>query len=126
MLPNNGTGARGQAPVLPRKTVTAQHVAKATVHYPKWERAVDAALWGRGEIAIKPTLALAASVFGVSIPLVVEAGRRLDERRDGNGNGAVALSDAVVERMVAEIGVDRIWAAIDKLTQPQLPLQAAE
>jgi hypothetical protein len=36
------------------------------------------------------------------------------------------LSDEVVERIVAEIGIDRIFRAADQLTAPELPLQAAE
>jgi hypothetical protein len=51
-----------------------------------------------------------ATTFIISVPLVVEA----------------TLSDAAVERIVAEVGVDRIWRAIDKLTAPELPLAAAE
>jgi len=35
------------------------------------------------------------------------------------------LSDAVIDRMVAECP-DRILAALDRVTQPQLPLAAAE
>jgi hypothetical protein len=36
------------------------------------------------------------------------------------------LSNAAVDQLVAEIGADRILAALDRVTQPQLPLQAAE
>jgi len=45
---------------------------------------------------------------------------------NGNGGSPATLSDAVVEHIVAEVGVERIWRALDKLTQPQLPLQAAQ
>jgi hypothetical protein len=43
----------------------------------------------------------------------------------GNG-GITTLSDSVIERIVREVGVDRIWRVIDRLTQPDLPLVAAE
>jgi len=36
------------------------------------------------------------------------------------------ISDAALDRLVAVIGADRVLAAIDRATQPQLPLQAAE
>jgi hypothetical protein len=109
------------------KTITAQYISKAT-HYTKWERAHDAALWLRGELRIVPTTKLATRFFGVSAPLVVEAGRRYDEWRNNgvNGNGTPTLSDAVLDHMIIEIGPDRILAALDRVTQPTLPLQAAE
>ena len=100
----------GSTPVV--KTITGQHIAKA-VHYSKWERAHDAALWCHGEVVVKPTLALAAAVFHVSVPLVVEAGHQLVEHRklhtNGNGTSITVLSDAVIENMVAEIGIERVW-----------------
>jgi hypothetical protein len=36
------------------------------------------------------------------------------------------LSDADLEQLVTEVGIDRVWRVLDRLTQPQLPLQAAE
>jgi hypothetical protein len=38
----------------------------------------------------------------------------------------VQLSDDAIDRLVVEIGADRILAALDRVTQPQLPLAAAE
>jgi hypothetical protein len=38
----------------------------------------------------------------------------------------VQLSNAAVDQLVAEIGADRILAALDRVTQPQLPLAAKE
>jgi hypothetical protein len=113
------------------KVVSGLHIAKATVHYSKEERVRDAALWLRGEVAVAPTLRLAANVFRISVPLLTKVHRQLErlERRvhaNGNGGSTTMLSDDVVERIVAEVGVERIWRALDKLTQPQLPLQAAE
>jgi hypothetical protein len=116
-------------------------LAKTFRTYPKRQRARDAASWIRGEVTVTPTIKLAASVFGISPPLMKA---QLDRRRGGdydrdhrrparagqthgNGSGnASQLSDDVVERIVAEVGVDRIWRVVEKLTQPQLPLQAAE
>lgn len=40
--------------------------------------------------------------------------------------GGTALSEDAVERIVVEVGVDRIRRAIDRLTEPELPLVAAE
>jgi hypothetical protein len=57
----------------------------------------------------------------VSIPLVAEARDLLERRERGkrhpNGGGTATLSDDAVER---------IWRAVDRFTQPQLPLAAAE
>jgi hypothetical protein len=138
VLSNPATAAK------PLRVISGQFVAKATVNYPKWKRARDAALVLRGEAVVKPTLASLANTFRVSIPLIVKTGRLLDEHKrnklhingNGSGNGTAALSDSVVENMVAEIGPDRILpfidpdrilAFLDRATQPQLqfPLQAA-
>jgi hypothetical protein len=111
------------------KVISGLRIAKATVHYSKQERVRDAVLWLRGEVAVAPTFRLAAHVFRVSAPLVVKAYRlveQLDNKRHVNGNGTTTLSDDVVERIVAEVGVDRVWRVVDKLTQPQLPLQPTE
>jgi len=39
---------------------------------------------------------------------------------------ADTLTDDEVKSIVAEIGVERIWRIVDKLTAPELPLVAAE
>jgi hypothetical protein len=125
--------------------ISSLHLAKAFRSYPKWRRALYAAGWVRGEVIVTPTIELAASVFGISPPLVkaqlereyvrdCDQGHVLDRdhRRPARagqpqGNGSASdLSDDAIDRLVAEVGVDRIWRALDKLTQPQLPLQAAE
>jgi hypothetical protein len=115
------------------KVVTGQRLAKATVTYPVWRRAEDAVRWLRGELVVRPTVALACSTFGISYPSLKRAQAMLDEQRErtkhhgnGNGNGTTVLSDAVIDGIVAEVGHDRIFAALDRATQPQLPLQAAE
>jgi hypothetical protein len=122
-VPTNG----GQAPATP--IVTGQRIARATINYAPQQRAADAARWLRGELSIKPTVALAARTFGVSVPLVVEAHERLEQseraKRFGNGGTAI-LSDSAIEKLVREVGVDRVWRAVDKLTSPELPLVAAE
>ena len=47
-------------------------------------------------------------------------------KRFGNGGTAI-LSDAVIENInFREVGVDRVWRVVDKLTSPELPLVAAE
>src|SRR5262245_43213593 len=108
--PRAGVYTNGRAPAT--KTVTGQFIARATVNYPPPQRAEDAARWLRGELQIRPTVKLAAETFGVSIPLVVEAREQIERReqgkRHGNG-GTTTLSDEAVERIVAEVGIDRIW-----------------
>ena len=78
------------------KTVTGQHLAKATVNYPAWQRAQDAAAWLRGEVAVKPTLKLAARTFRVSVPLVVQAREQLEQveqrKRHLNGGSTPTLT----------------------------------
>jgi hypothetical protein len=114
----------GQAPAT--KTVTGQYLAKATVNYPPWRRAEDAARWLRGELTIKPTLKLAAETFGVSVPLVAQAREWLERvKRHGNG-GTTTLSDDAIDRIVVEVGPERVMCSLDRITQPQLPLVAAE
>ena len=39
---------------------------------------------------------------------------------------ANSLTDTDIDRLVAEIGIDRWWAAADRATKPQLPLFAAK
>jgi hypothetical protein len=118
--------SNGQAPA-PR-VVTGQYLARA-VYYPKWYRASDAARWLRGELAVKPTLKLAAETFGVSVPLVAAARERFERqersKRPGNG-GTSALSDSAIDNIVREVGPERVMCSLDRITQPQLPLAAAE
>jgi hypothetical protein len=122
----NPTNVNGKPP----RTVTGEFIAKATTNYQPWQRAQDAARWLRGELHIKPTAKQAAEIFGVSLPLVAKAREwleLLEQRRRSatNGNGVSTLSDSAVENIVREVGVDRIWRAVDKLTQPTLPLMTA-
>jgi hypothetical protein len=110
------------------KTVTGRFIAKATVNYPSWHRAEDAARWLRGELQIKPTVKQATSLFRVNAPLMKAARERLErrERSKHHGNGSVpTLSDSAIDNIVAEVGVGRIWASVDRLTQPTLPLTTA-
>jgi len=111
----------------PRKIVSSRHLAKA-FRYPKWRRARGAAAWIRGEISVTATLKLAASVIGASPPLVkAQLDRCAKCHTNGNGGDSYPISDAALGRLVAAIGADRVLAALDRLTQPQLPFhQAAE
>jgi hypothetical protein len=56
-----------------------------------------------------------ATAFYISVPLV------LAEQLHANGNGGITatLSDAIVEHIVAEVGVERIWRALDRITAPR-------
>ena len=69
-----------------------------------------------------------AATFGVR-PAEVKAARepleQSERKRFGNG-GAAILSDSVIENIVREVGVDRVWHVVDKLTSPELPQVAAE
>ena len=113
----------GQAPAT--AIVTGEHIARATVNYAPRQRAADAARWLRGQLTIKPTVALAARTFCVSVPLVAEARERLDQRERGkrhaNGGGTPNLSDSAIDNIVREVGVERVWAAVERATQPPLP-----
>lgn len=118
-----------QAPT--KIVIGGEFLAKATVAYPAWRRAEDAVRWLRGELQIKPTIKLAAEVFGVSFQRLKQAQARIEQRERNkrhalNGNGTTTLSDSALERLLAEVGIDRVWRAVDNLTQPQLPIAAAE
>ena len=116
----------GQAPV--GKTVTGQFIARGTVNYASWHRAEDAVRWLRGELQIKPTVKLAAATFRVNAQQVKEARERLERRERGKrqGTDTPVLSNDAVEHIVRRIGPERILRVIDKLTEPALPLVAAE
>jgi hypothetical protein len=120
-----GVYANGQAPI--GKTVTGQFIARATVNYPSWQRAEDAVRWLRGDLQIKPTVKQAAETFRVNAPQMKAARERLERRKRHAANGGTTtLSDSAVERIVVEIGPERILRVVDKLTSPELPLVAAE
>jgi hypothetical protein len=115
----------GQAPA-PR-IVTGQYLAKA-VNYPKWYRASDAARWLRGELAVKPTLKLAAETFGVSVPLVAAARERFEqqERSKHHGNGGTsALSDSAIDNIVREVGPERVMCSLDRITTATAAVQSS-
>jgi hypothetical protein len=118
--------ANGQAPQ--KKAVPGQFIARATSSYPRNRRAEDAAQWLRGKIEVAPTLKLAAETFGVQPAEVKAARKRLEqsERAKHFNGGSTILSDSVIENIVREVGVDRVWRAVDRLTQPEMSLVAAE
>jgi len=115
--PSNGQGSQ-------KKAIRGQFIARATISYPRNCRAEDAAQWLRGKVEVVPTLKLAAETFGVQ-PAEVTAARQRLEQRERAKHFAV-LSDNAIERIVCEVGVDRVFRAVDKLTSPELPLVAAE
>jgi hypothetical protein len=116
-------------PTKSLRTITGQFLAKASPQL----RAELAVRWLGGENAIKPTVKLACSVFAVSYPRLKQARARLERNKhhvdekhvNGNGSGTV-LSNDVVERIIAEVGIERVWRTLDRLTQPTLPLPPAE
>jgi hypothetical protein len=118
------------SPASPARSITGQFIARATVHYPSWQRAEDAVRWLRGELQIKPTVKQAGEIFRVSAPLMKAARERLErhersKRHANSSGGAPTLSDSVIDNIVREVGVERIWASIDRLTQPSLPFAVA-
>jgi hypothetical protein len=115
--PSNGQGSQ-------KKAIPGQFIAKATTGYPRNCRAEDAAQWLRGKVEVAPTLKLAAATFGVQPAEVTAARKRLEQRE--RAKHVAALSDNAIEHIVREVGVDRVWRAVDKLTSPELPLVAAE
>jgi hypothetical protein len=101
---------------LSSRLISAQSIAKARLQ-PR-QRARLAADWVDGSAQIKPTIALAARVLRVSVPLIYEALKH--QRNNGNGTSAptalVRLSQAWDRATPAEraafgraIGVDVIW-----------------
>jgi hypothetical protein len=117
--------ANGQGPQ--KKAIPGQFIAKATTSYPRHCRAEDAAQWMRGKVEVAPTLKLAAATFGVQPAEVKAARERLEQsERKRFGNGGTAISDSVIENIVREVGIDRVWRVVDKLTSPELSLVAAE
>ena len=98
------------------RIISGQATAKS-----KWEpreRAGYAARWKLGEVQVDPTLRLAATVFDVSIPLIVEA---IDDLKAAapttptiNSIWATlsgAERDAFVRRRLLEV-----WDAVDRTT----------
>ena len=111
----------GQAPAKPVKTISVEHLNKAT-RLSKEDRAEIGALWLCGKIVIKPTQALAALVLHISISLIR---RRLAEHAkldgngasssDSNGNGTTVLSRDEIKNMIIETGPDLFWDVFTEL-----------
>jgi hypothetical protein len=105
------------------------------------ERDVDAAAWVLRELDVEPTNKLAAAVFDTTEARVSKARRLLEQRgRRHNGGGhhnckpVSTLTDREVDRLVEQVGaelVEKLGAEaclrfLDRATQPELPLRAAE
>jgi hypothetical protein len=71
------------------------------------ERARFAAKWRLGGILVTPTTKLAAAVFGVSVPYVMEAIADLKTAaaKNGNGNGSNGAD--------AQLSLDDLWTHMD-------------
>src|SRR6266540_676213 len=76
--PNSAEIHHLDRPKVPRGHIrlTGQTLAKKPDINPR-QRARWAARWILGDLTLKPTLAMAARVFGVSVPLVIEERDRL-------------------------------------------------
>jgi hypothetical protein len=101
--------------------VTGQSIAKSD--WAPRHRAHLAAKWRTGRIKVDPTVKLAASVFGVSVPLVMAAIADLESAATLEAAASVTngsrVSDSTLEWMVRDAGTERVWAAIER----QLELQ---
>jgi hypothetical protein len=103
-------------------TVSGQTIAKSDCG-PR-RRADLAARWRLGLIEIEPTIKLAATVFGVSLPLVNEAIGNIEASgTELNGTAAIPPIDPIWASMSNEerdAFVDRhmptIWDAIERVT----------
>jgi hypothetical protein len=126
---SNLTAPLGQVARKP-EVVTGQRLAKSSVGYPLWVRAEDAARWLSGEVVVQPTAKMACQIFRVSYPVLKQAQALIGQNKPRgdhvDGTGAATLSDDEVVELIAWVGIDRTWRALEKLTQPELPLQAAE
>jgi hypothetical protein len=60
-----------------------------------------------------------------SEPLVAAARERLEQQEHDGRNGTLRLSDSAIDNIVREVGIERIWASVDRLTQPSLPFAGA-
>ena len=123
-----------------RRAISAETIAKRR-YYPQDERDVDAAAWVLRELDVEPTNKLAAAVFDTTVARVSKARRLLEQRgRRHNGGGhhnckpVSTLTDREVDRLVEQVGaelVEKLGAEaclrfLDRATQPELPLRAAE
>jgi hypothetical protein len=125
---------------LPNLTPTVHIGRDLAYHLPNKsaaQRAVIAAEDGDGDLYIyQPTKAQRAKLFRVS-PRSLAAARALTAiERDRVMRGlrsliepqdrkAVVRSDADVERLIVDIGADRIMSVLDKITRPMM-FEAAE
>jgi hypothetical protein len=102
--------------ITEQSVVTGQTIAKSAWG-PRY-RARLAAEWKLGLVKVDPTTQLAARVFGVSVPLVMDAIKDLEAAATlkpavtpTNGSH---VSDATIEWMIKDAGVDRVWHAIEQ------------
>jgi hypothetical protein len=105
-------------PTIARTTeqpvITGQSIAKSA-----WGprlRARRAAEWRLGLITVDPTIRLAADVFGVSVPLVVDAIKEIETTTTIKVAATMVngskVSDATIRWVVQDAGVERVWNAI--------------
>jgi hypothetical protein len=131
------SGANGKT-----RVITAESIAKRRYYFQE-ERDNDAAEWLRRQLDVAPTAKLAAEVFGTTVARVTKARRLLDRRdrlhagghRDAgdhhhhhnhNGKPVPTPTDREADRLVEWLGAARVLAALDRATEPELPLRAAE
>jgi hypothetical protein len=134
MLYNPGTAADASPPN--GRPLKGRYLAHS--HRTKIRRAFEAAdlVLGRAQLT-NPTIRQAALLNGVSVPYVAAAKRIAFEQPHLRSSvesgqqrllevGHRQLNDYELDRLVTRIGADRLMAALDRYTQPKLPLVAAE
>ena len=88
----------------------------------------DNTLTGQQKRALRKLLRHLIVFTGVAAADVAVAPRKVPQRKLHRllYRRADTLSDTDLDRLSAEIGIGRWWAAAERATQPQLPLVAAE
>jgi hypothetical protein len=94
------------------------------------DRALIAGDLARGAVQIlRPTYRQAALLTAVSTSYVATVGRLAPEQRAQLARGELKLSrlhnsrrdlDGRIDRFIKHVGVERVWAAIERYTQPSL------
>jgi hypothetical protein len=112
-MPTYTATASAVNPLASRK-ISAQSIAKS--HWQPQERARHAADWVSGNAQIKPTVALASRVLGVSEPLIREALKRHHHNGNSTPTALARLSQAWARATPTEraefgraIGVNVVW-----------------
>lgn len=121
---SNKTALSAQPAKIIRKITGRMTIAEGD--WSPRERARMAAEWKIGNDHIARSTKMAASVFGVSVPLVVEASNELKKAKRRNGSGVpelapietlrVRMSDTECDAFVSK-HVLSVWDSIERVTR---------